>query len=497
METSRKDFLFGLTALGAAAAIPNAKAAEVAKGPVRLKIGVLSDIHIRTEKDVPKFERTLRKFDTWKVDGVLGGSDIADYGLYQQLDLAAEAWFRVFPKGRSAKDGRPVANLLHYGDHDMATGYVDRAEAKKICPDDEKRKASLLFEGNMRKIAWERAFKEPFEQIAVKEVKGYTFVLSHFTRGEPDNKSGNDVPGLAAVMSRIKVDPKKPFFYSQHRIPRGTSGGIYMWGQDDGRTTKLFSKYPNLIAFNGHCHRTGVDERNIWQGAFTAIQVPSHSYTCTDRGRENSYNLDDRPPKVPVKPSKTMREAEGMGSSAQGYVMMVYDDAVVIRRCDFDADKLLGPDWVIPTASFALPPEERPFAFAKRAREAQADLPRFPADAQVTVSDFAPGKYRDGTEMQMRTVTFPTAKTAAKLRANDYSVTVEMRQGDCVSARMEKHVYSSEYLHAAALDVKPVICRFGADEIPDGWESRFTVRPLDVWGNRGAAISSEWKVWSE
>lgn len=495
---SRRGFLQGMTAFGTSLALPVIGSPAVARGPVRLKIGVLSDIHIRTEADVPRFERTLRKLDEWKVDGVLGGSDIADYGLSWQLDLAAEAWFRVFPNGRSPADGREVANLLHYGDHDMATWYVDREEAKKRCPDDAKRKAGLLFEGNNRKTAWERAFKEPFEQIAVKTVKGYTFVLSHFTRGEPGNESGDGVPGLADVLSKLRIDPGKPFFYSQHRIPRNTAGGAFIWGQDDGRTTQLFGKYPNLIAFSGHSHRTAVDERNIWQGAFTSIQTPSHSYCCTDAGRENGYCFYDRPPKVPAKPSKAMSSCEGMVRCSQGYLMSVYDDAVVIRRWEFDADAALGPDWVIPVASFEQKPEDRPYAFARRAREARAALPAFQKGASVKVSGLVPGKYRDGTKALMRSVAFPPAPAAeGRLRANDYSVTVEVRQCDCVSGRMEKHVYSPGYLGSVASDVRPVVCRFGADEIPDGWESRFVVRPLDVWGNAGEPICSEWRVWSK
>jgi len=497
MNTSRKGFLLGMTALGATMALPKAKADAVAKGPVRLRIGVLSDIHICKPSDLPKFERTLRKFDEWQVDGVLGGSDIADLGISQQLDLAAKAWFNVFPDGRSKRDGRPVANLLHYGDHDMAVWYVDRPAAKALCPDDAQRKASLLYPGDNRKIAWERAFKEPFHQITVKTVKGYTFILSHFNRDEEGNKGGHLVPGLDKVLAEVKVDPSKPYFYSQHRVPFNTSGGAYMDTMQDPSVAKLFAQHPNLIVFNGHCHRTGVDERNIWQGEFTAIQVPSHSYCCTDKGRENGYACSDRPPNAPVKPSKTMREAEGFGSCAQGYLMLVYDDAVVIRRWEFGDDKSLGPDWVIPTASFAMAPADKPFTFAGRAREALKDLPQFASGAKVTVSKFAPGKYRDGTEVPMRTVTFPTGKSPSGLRANDYSVTVEIRQGDCISGRMEKHVYAPGYYHAAELDVRPVYCRFGVDEIPEGWESRFAVRPLDVWGNRGEPIYSDWKIWSK
>ena len=194
---------------------------------------------------------------------------------------------------------------MHYGDHDMSQAYWDRPEAKEAWPDPEARKRGIIFDGD-RKAIWERCFKEPWAPIQLKTVKGYDFVLSHFTRGEPTNKYGHITPGLEEFFASHKFDSKKPFFYSQHRVMRGTVLGSNAVNLDEGKSTKLFSKYPNLMAFCGHCHVSASSEKNIWQGAFTCVQVPSLIYCCTMGGREIGYCRRDRVPPSPPKPVKTM-----------------------------------------------------------------------------------------------------------------------------------------------------------------------------------------------
>ena len=94
-----------------------AKAAVAPRGPARLRLGVLSDIHITDWEATGPFRAVLREFDSWGADGVMVCGDIADYGVIPQLECVAKAWFEVFPDGKG-HDGRPVANLMHYGDHD-------------------------------------------------------------------------------------------------------------------------------------------------------------------------------------------------------------------------------------------------------------------------------------------------------------------------------------------------------------------------------------------
>ena len=128
MNVSRKDFLGGaalFAAAGAAAPIgAAAKGTTKPSGPARLRIGLLSDIHITDRASCADFEKALRTFDAWKADGVLCCGDIADWGVAPQIGYAAETWFKVFPNGRRS-DGAKVENLLHYGDHDCC-GYFYR-----------------------------------------------------------------------------------------------------------------------------------------------------------------------------------------------------------------------------------------------------------------------------------------------------------------------------------------------------------------------------------
>ena len=94
----------------------------------------------------------------------------------------------------------------------------------------------------------------------------------------------------------------------------------------------------------------------------------------------------------------------------------------------------------------------------------------------------------------MTAVSFPPALPAADgARANDYEVSLELRHGEVERIILQKRVYSPKYHAATELDNKPVKCLFAADEIPSGWELRFTARPVNAFGRKGAAISSKWR----
>ena len=480
----RRSFLQGMVATSAV--VPGMKSAadEGDIGDEKLRFGVLSDIHITDRRQQPYFEKALRQLDAWKVDAVLACGDLADYGLRQQLELLAETWFKVFPGGKGS-DGRTVANLMHYGDHDMSVSYIDRDDAKALVPDDALRHASTIFNGD-RKAIWEDCFKEPWEQIAIKTVKGYPFVLYHFSRGTPDNKHGQNVPGLKEALEKLKYDPAKPIFFSQHRVPKNTAGGEYLYGQDDGDTTRLFAKYPNLVAFCGHSHLSASEEKSIWQGTFTCIQVPSLRYCLTLGGRENAYCLTDRPP---IPPYQMLPQHKSSGRTHQGMLCTVGEKGFAIRRWDFEEGKLLGPDWTVPFSSFRQRPEDRPFAFANRAKVLRS-VP-FAAGAKVKVS-FTEGKDRGGNAHRFFAVSFPPAVNGLA-RANDYEVSAELKKGDVERCLVAKRVFSPRYLYGVGSETLPVVCNFAEEEIPRGWLIRFVVRPVTSFGEKGDPIATPWK----
>ena len=484
MEINRRNFIGG--ALAAVSANARAVVDIGSLGKERMRFGVLSDVHVNIAGVKPHLEKTFRKLDSWRVDGILACGDLADLGLEQELQMLADTWFKVFPGGKSTLDGRNVTNLMHYGDHDMSVSYWNRPEVQKAIPDEETRRRSVIFD-NDRKAIWERCFKEPWTPIVHKKVKGYDFVLSHFTRGEPTNKYGHNTPGLEEFFAARAFDPGKPIFYSQHRVMRNTVLGPSAANLDEGRSTKLFSKYPNLIAFCGHCHTSCSNEKNIWQGAFTCIEVPSLSYCCTMGGRENGYCGADRSPPSPPKPAKTMRQHPS-GRTHQGMFCIVYERAVVFRRWEFEHDKQIGPDWVVPVESFAMKSCEKPFSYDFRAKN--DPVPEFAQGAKIGLSRLK-SKDRAGVGHDMIVVEFPPAVNP---RANDYEVTVELLQGDVERVLCQKRVFSPRYLYAEEMERENVTCLFTPEEVPYGWTVRYSVRPVNAFGAKGKAIATPFAI---
>ena len=478
---NRRDFCSG-SLLFAAQSQFASPAAPAPSGPVRLKIGLLSDIHITRKDSCENFEKALRAFDKWGADGVLCCGDIADWGVAPQIDLAAQTWFKVFPGGLRS-DGAPVANLLHYGDHDCS-GYTYRNHpaCREDYPDVEAMK-KVIIRWSDRKAIWEKAFKEPWAPLVHKRVKGYDFVLSHFTCGEKGNEWGNRVPGLENFFAALK--PKlvkgRPFFYSQHRIPRGTVGGDSIYGQDEGQTTKLFSEFPDLCVFCGHKHLTSTDEQAIWQGAFTCVQVPSLSYCTTQGGRENGYADSDHK----IRPPDWLMPVISLGYAKQGLMLAVYDDAMVISRRDFRSGKSMGPDWVVP---LPLSGPDRPFGYARRAAEEKA--PRFSGEAEISVRRCLK-KERDGKEHDVFEVSFPVAPASGgALRANDYDVQISTLRTGVERVIAAKRVYSRRFVYPQEMDTGLAICDFEAAEIlPRAYNPlRFSVRPMGAFGAAGMRI---------
>ena len=474
MRANRREFILGAAALGLT---PGAFAA----GAPRLRFGVLADIHINknkwnrqpdgTYRDV-KFRRALEVFRDAKVDAVMCCGDLADFGLADELQIVADTWYEVFPDNRRP-DGAPVVNLFHYGDHDMSPDIYKRLKT----PADNGYRTWDEFERQLlhksRKAAWEKCFKEPWAPIVHKNVKGCDFVLCNFTAGEPDNKWGNNTPGAEAFLAKLNLPKDKPFFYSQHRVYRGTTGLGKMWGQDDGRSTKLLSAYPNCIAFCGHAHTMFSNEDNIWQGGFTAIEVPSLNYLGGIEYppyRENGQHQDKNrkfPCQMPVYP---------FWQATQGYVVDVFDDRVVVNRMDVDRNEPVASAWVIPLPS----PGTSPFDVEKR--KAAEVAPAFPADAKVAVSR-AQGKDRSGTPTDQVTFAFlPARSTDRTPRAYDYVVRLVGKD-----RTVEKRVFAPNHFRPESQETKDVTCVFAAAELPSS-PFDVEVRPASFFGKEGRVI---------
>jgi len=436
----------------------------------RLKVGVLSDIHLLVQKDSMHsdvyFEKALRWYDEQKADAVLLCGDIADCGLVSELEYAAAIWNRVFPGDRRS-DGEPIKHLFHFGDHDYG-GYAHKYPWAKTSSKDPDAPNHALVNEDVVAI-WERLFHEKWTPIQVHEVKGYTFVLAH----HPHNlQNGTVIPGLAEALAAANPDPKKPFFYSMHRPVHGTLPEWDPKSLSKDPNHKALCQYPNVMAFFGHCHRNCADELNLWQGEYTVVHVPSTSYCCTREGRENSFSCGNRPDKK----RPQLMDRVDCRTSNQALFMTVYSDRIVLARRDVRHDRPMGVDWVVPLPS----PDGSCTAEARKGRAAP---PAFPEGAVATVSTRI-GKNRAKKEMEQVVITFPPAHShEGRLRALDYEVTASAD-----GFKLVRRVFPTRAYWCEEAEKEPSQCVFGKFELPSDKPVTFTVRPADSFGVYGRPL---------
>ncbi len=430
-------------------------------GEARLRVGVLSDVHVQHKVSRDRFIKALEYFKEKKVDAVLMAGDMSDNGLIPEFKDMVSAWYEVFP------DGCGVEKLFVYGKHELE-GW-NYAKTKKLF-DEETRKREAI--APVRAELWEECWHEKFEPIYIKDVKGYKFVGAHYVR--------NNIPGLEEFMASADLPKDKPFFYFQHMHPKGTCSAPWVWGQDDGTVTSVLSKYPNAVAFSGHSHTPLTDERTVWQGAFTSIGTASLSFIIPIGGRENSKVFASK-----VVDPVQMQPLRG-GKGHHGQLMTVYDDRIVLERHEFENDEELG------TVVIPLKGGEQPYSFEYREKNEPA--PQFGPDALVKVTEKPKlGKNRRDEPVEQLRVYFPTAVAHDGLpRPLDYEVQVEVAGVDVFKAVLTKRVYSGTCFLGEKADAEnPVVCTFSVDELPKEGSYRYAVRPCNAFGRKGEPIYSE------
>lgn len=467
MKTSRREFVSGAAACGffgaMRASVLSLDAITASQG-LRLRIGILSDTHLDKDSTAArKFKRALEAFRKRRVDGVLICGDLTDNGIIPQMEEVARTWESVFPDSKGL-DGTHVERLFFCGDHDNRGNWMS-GEDKRVCGQYGWTKATLDENTCFLRIkeTWERIFGEPWSQIVHKRVKGYDFVLANF------NPSGrNTTPGLKQFLEGVSIDPAKPFFYAQHRVLRNTVCGSGAWGQDDGSVGKLFSAYPNCCAFCGHSHQSAVREDAIWQGAFTAVQVPSLKYLIQEAGHEN-------------KPDERCAE--------QGMLLDVYDERMSIHRIDFANGKPLGPSWEMPLGANA-----RPFAHETRRRS--APVPEFPAGARLV----AEIKQGGGAVDRLLSLEFPVVNgLQSGVRAYDYEVTLDAILFGGNVQRSVRRVFAPDCHFAPLADGETMKVELSLREFrksralksPKTGALHVSVRPREVFGGIGRAIETD------
>lgn len=435
-------------------------------GDARLRVGILSDIHVTDTESVDIVRHAFEYFRSREADGVIIAGDIADWGREDQLKLVADAWYSVFPKDR-LPNGQHVEKLFVYGNHDIEGHAWDWhppvSDAEAIGPRREK--------------LWKKYFKEDYKPVWLKTVKGYHFVGSHWI----SQQTAPDVPPFLRD-NADQLHYNRPFFFIQHAHPKNTTYGEWAWGQDNGEVTAALNAFPNAIAFSGHSHMPLNDERCLWQDAFTSVGTASLRYLYFLGGRENS-KVSGSQERVP---SQMKPDMEDCRDGHQGMFMTVYDEYITLERREFLYDEAVDDAWIIPVPKAG----ESPLSNVQRAKEAKA--PEFAEGDRVNV-ERRMGKDRYDADVKQFVVSFPSVlKKRTGVRANDYEVQVEYKFLDNTFITGTKRVYSPKRYLGENHDEQPVVCPYAESELPDYREFRFVVRPCECFGKKGREICSEW-----
>ncbi len=495
MNVSRRWFIGGMASVGAAR-ILRAAPGMFSAGTPNMRFGLVTDIHlaIAQGKDgfvfrgEETFRRTLEWFRGKGVDGVVICGDMADFGLVEELDAVARAWYSVFPDDKGP-DGRRVEKLFVYGNHDWE-GFRYGDMTKKLFGEKN-------YDHAINKdlaAAWRRSFHEDYAPIWRKDVKGYSFVGAHWIA---DRCRASEEVGVPQTFDWFaangkSLDPTKPFFYMQHPTPKGTCHGDWVWGQDVGKSTEALSAFRNAVALSGHSHASITDERAIWQGAFTSIGAGSLKYTgvtygdVAPFGRENDNPMNSQRGEDPYKVMGRIDTGDGH----QGILVSVYDDRIVYDRRDCVDFTSLGDEWVMPTPLA----EPLPFAFASRAASSVA--PEFSEGASLGVR-ITTGKNRGGKaipreEQSVLEVTIPPACAVPGRHAFDYALKITDEKG----GRDDKYVFATGFHRSASSDKAkgPTVCLLPVRRLHVSGKLRIEVAPRNSFGKAGKSMLAEFDM---
>ena len=429
-------------------------------GTPEMSFGVVSDIHVTTPKSCALFEKSLRYFRRRGVDAVMVSGDLTDWGHKSGLGYVRATWDRVF-------DGSNVVPLFCTGNHDYdGWGYSDmnvemRANGYGASEDDRLRTIGMA-------RAWEEVFGEKFACVRCRTVKGFDFVSCEY-----GTHNSNELQ-LWMAENAARFRNGKPFFFFQHLPIKGTTADSFGWA-DGGSTKPILDAFPNCVSFTGHRHRPFIDERQIWQGEFTAIGTPSLSYATLPYGHENALGDRGGKSKQAMPPIPTRRDLRG----GEGFVVSVWADKIVIERRDLEEDAEGAPEWVVP-----LPAGKARQPFAAGVREDAEPIPQFPADATLAI-ETRNTEDRTGHWAIVFNCEFPSAVMPKGHRVFDYELCARPQDG---SEPLVRRFLSPAYPKLAKYEPARQRFWFDVGALQEGVAYDIEVRACNCFGRKSAPL---------
>ena len=327
----RREFLGGLTAAGVVAAFAPQAFAAAGRGPRLFSMGILTDTHIGSyyTKGTERLVAAMELFRREKADFIVNVGDICD-----RHDPAFYAAYRQAVDGVFPPDRPHPRELYVYAWHD-AFAYKGHARDRSMQDQVE------AFADVRRYL---RAENPPNFQTVVKGIPVLVF-QQYFDAKEVDYE------GLIAKAEA--EHPGKPVLVFDHQPLADTVDRTEMGGADGSFSRReILNRHPRVIHISGHIHGSLRNERNIWQGEFTAVNAGCLQVWGNDPVR-HEYGV---------------------------IVMDVHEKAVVFRRFDVRDGTEIGADsrWIVP-----LPFDSATAPYRSDCRRRTESVAEFPATARA------------------------------------------------------------------------------------------------------------------
>ena len=280
----------------------------------KLRVGIISDLQLPDSSEpshqTESLEKTLNMLNEKGIDALIISGDFTDLGTKK----AWQSFSDIYTK--AMKDSNAVP-LFIMGNHD----YWIRSffESGDIPTPAKMQRRFTKYTGEY--------------PLSHKVINGYHFIMWGSSNGSYDKSYTNKEWARAEIEKAIADNPQNPVFVITHINPTDTAYGSDEWGNDD--INEVLSDYSEVISISSHSHYSVIDERSIWQGAYTAFTTQSLDYIELESGKFNGSIPKDA-------------YGNNMATETPGCLYMEIESSkITINRLEANTGKPLKEPWVI------------------------------------------------------------------------------------------------------------------------------------------------------